>query len=495
MSTPADLSTAADRHEQRVLAALIFAAATVALVSTLGIPVIPVIAADFGVPLDDAQWILTITLVVGAVATPVLGRLGDGARRARVLIAAQCTVVVGCVVSATAGSFEQMLIGRGLQGIGYATVPLAISVAREQLSEPLRRKGIAALSVTVAIGLGLGFPVTGALASVWNSGAAYWFGAIFSAAAVVTVRAAVPLGPRSAARMPIDGLGVVLLSGALAALLLGVTRAGRDGWGSGLVLGLLGAAAALLTLFALVELHERQPLVDLRLMSQRAVVGTNAAAMLMAVSMYIALSLVSRVAQTPASTGYGLGASAATAGLLLLPLSAGSFVSQPAALAAGSRLGLRVVLPAGAMIMGITQVALGLWHGSLWALAAAIALLGIGVGSTFALMPGIITASVPPERTGSAMSLHQVVRAVGGALGSALSVTILAGHTNAGAAFPSDAGYGVAFALSFALCAAAAAVALVAVPPAHGAGAGRVAATHPAGDPAIVEADAGEDRR
>ena len=141
-----------------------------------------------------------------------------------------------------------------------------------------------------------------------------------------------------------------------------------------------------------------------------------------------------------------------------------------------------------------TQIVLGLWHGSLWTLAAAIALLGIGVGSTFAVMPGLITASVPAERTGSAMSLHQVVRAVGGALGSALSVTILAANTDRGSPFPSDAGYVVAFLVSFALCAVAAAVALAAVPTAGGRRPEPVDVVRAPGDPAIGGAATDADR-
>ena len=70
---------------------------------------------------------LTVTMLVGAIATPVIGRFGDGSRRKRVLIATLATVLVGLVITASAGSFAQMVIGRGIQGVGYGTVPLAIA--------------------------------------------------------------------------------------------------------------------------------------------------------------------------------------------------------------------------------------------------------------------------------------------------------------------------------------------------------------------------------
>lgn len=50
----------------------------VAVVSSLGAPLIPTIAAVDRVSLADAQWSLTVTLLVGAIATPTMGRLGDG---------------------------------------------------------------------------------------------------------------------------------------------------------------------------------------------------------------------------------------------------------------------------------------------------------------------------------------------------------------------------------------------------------------------------------
>jgi MFS family permease len=102
----------------------------------------------------------------------------------------------------------------------------------------------------------------------------------------------------------------------------------------------------------------------------------------------------------------------------------------------------------------------------MWEIAVVTCVLGIGVGSTFALMPALIVASVPAERTGSATSLNQVLRSAGGAFGSAVGITVLTAHTAAGAAFPDNAGYTIAFAAGGVLCLAAALLTLVLLPPA-----------------------------
>jgi MFS family permease len=206
------------------------------------------------------------------------------------------------------------------------------------------------------------------------------------------------------------------------------------------------------------------PLVDLRLMARRAVLGANACGLLIAFGMYMTMSLLNRLAQTPTSTGYGLGASLVTVGLLLLPLSVASLASAPIARAIGRRYGMRVVLPLGAIIVTTDGILMAFAHDNLVELGIASAIAGLGIGCSFAAMPALIVASVPDERTGSAMSLNQVLRSVGGAIGSATSAAILAAHTGLGSALPSESGYQVAFLVGAAVCLFTVGIAYLLVP-------------------------------
>lgn len=447
------------RSDRRLLAVLVYAALMVAVVSTLGTPLIPDIAADQGVSLHAAQWMLTITLLVGAVTTPILGRLGDGPGRRRVLLVGLAAVCLGSLVAATADSFGQLLVGRALQGVGYGTVPLTIAIARRELSPLALRKAIATLSITVATGAGLGFPITGLIAQLLDYHAAFWAAAIVTAIAVLLVALVVP-GPTAraarAARPRLDVAGAALLGLGLAALLLGISDGVSWGWGSPRIVALFAASVLLLAAWVAVELRSDHPLIDVRLVSRRAVLAANLAALLMGFGLYVALSLINRLAQTPETVAYGFGASLFVTGLLLVPLSIGSVVSSRIAAAMGRRFGLRTVLPIGATVVALTEVLLAVQRGDLVDLALATALMGIGVGCTFAAMPALIVASVPAQETGSATSLNQVMRAVGASLGSALAATILTAHTPAGQIYPDAQGYTVAFLV-------AAGVALVAV--------------------------------
>ena len=82
------------------------------------------------------------------------------------------------MVAAVSDNFAELLIGRGLQGVGLGILPVAMAIARRHLPAEKARRTIATLSVTTAIGVGLGYPVTGLIAQAWDFRAAYWFGAI-----------------------------------------------------------------------------------------------------------------------------------------------------------------------------------------------------------------------------------------------------------------------------------------------------------------------------
>src|SRR4051812_3680275 len=79
---------------------LIFVGTVVAVISSLGAPLIPAIAATMSTTLPTAQWALTVTLLVGAVATPVIGRLGDGPHRRTVVLVVLAVVTLGGLLAA-----------------------------------------------------------------------------------------------------------------------------------------------------------------------------------------------------------------------------------------------------------------------------------------------------------------------------------------------------------------------------------------------------------
>lgn len=430
---------------------LVFAGFAVAIISTLGTPMIPTIAREQGVSIDTAQWLLTVTLLVGAVATPINGRLADGPRRRQTMLASLGLVFIGAVISALSDSFAPFIAGRAMQGIGQAIMPLTIAAARDVLPKERVRSSIGVLSITTAAGVGLGYPITGFISEHFDYHAGFWFAAFVTALAIAAVFIVIPTNPQTEAR-PLDLPGAALLSIGLLALLLPVSQGERWGWGSGRVLGLLGLAVLALGLWVVQELRSTSPLVELRLLARRLVLAADVISVLMGIGLFAMSSLVNRYVQTPSEAGYGLDSSLLMTGLMLTPLSVGSVLSSQVASRLVRRVGPGVVLAIGSAVTGADMLYLAITRSQRWEIVIATFLLGIGVGLTYAMMPALIIRSVPAHETGSATGLNQVLRLVGGSIGSASSVAILTAHQPEGASFTTDHGYTVAFAAGAALC-------------------------------------------
>ena len=438
-------------YRQRALVpVLVFLGMVVAVVSSLGAPLIPTLAAADHVSLATAQWSLTVTLLAAAVATPITGRLADGPRRREVVLVVLAVVVLGSVLAALPLGFSWLVAGRALQGVGLGLTSLAIAVARDHVPAARARSAIALLSVTTVAGVGLGYPVTGLIASRFDVHAGFWFGAAVSLLALILAALVVP-SSKGRPTHRLDVLGAGLLAAGLVALLLGLSEAERWGWTSLRLAGTTVTAGVLLALWVAHELRVEHPLVELHLLRRRPVLTADITGLLGGVGMYLLLSLMTRFVQTPRSAGYGFGASVVVAGLVLLPFSAASVVGSRIVPVVARRFGVDRVLPFGCGLFLLAMIFFLADRSSMWEVLVVMALAGLGVGCTFAAMPGLVMRAVPASETGSAISVNQVLRTVGYSIGSALTGTVLEGATPHGAALPTGDGYAAAAVLGIAI--------------------------------------------
>jgi MFS family permease len=445
---------------------LVLTTLVVSVISSLGVPLIPTIARNFHDSLTTAQWSLTVGLLSGAVSAPVMGRLGDGPRR-------RATIIGGLVVvhPGRCGRGPGLELGHagrraGLQGVGLGLVPVTMATARDELPKYRVAPMIALLSVSVsvsvsaAVGVGVGYPVSGLIADQLGLAAAYWFGAIVAGLALVCVVAVVPSTVRGRS-VGLDSLGAILLAAALISVLVAVAEGTEWGWGSPAVLGLLIAGLAFFVVWTLQQLRANTPLVELRLLRHPAVLAGDACAIVLGVAMYMNLSAVTEFVQLPRSGGFGFSASVVVAGLILIPLSAFMLLSSRALPRLTKLLGVRVLLTFGCLVVAAASAFFALFHGSLWESFVMMGLLGVGLGTTYAAIPGLIVQSVPQHETGSAMGFYQVVRYVGFSLGSALAAAILASHSTRSTGQPTLDGYTMVASVAAVICIVAAVLAWV----------------------------------
>lgn len=434
---------------------LVLATLVSSIISSFGAPLIPSIARDFDASLASAQWSLTVALVVGTVSSPVLGRLGDGPRRRATLLVGLAVVTVGGIISALAGGLGLLLVGRGLQGVGLGLAPLAMAIARQELPRAKVPSMIALLSVSSAAGLGAGYPASGLIAGAWGIQGAYWFGAVVSALALLCVGLVVPSAREQSAPARLDWLGAVLLAPALVALLVAVSEGAQWGWGSLSIVGLMVVGAVFFAAWIGQQQRARDPLVQLRLLRHPSARVGDVCALVLGAAMYMVLTGVTEFVQSPRSGGFGFSASAVVSGLVLIPLSVLMVTSSRLLPVLLERMGIRVVLSAGCFVAAAGCTFFAVFHDGLWQAFVMTGVLGIGLGITFAAIPGLIAQSVPAQETGSAIGFYQVLRFAGFSLGSALTASVLAAHLG-GDDQPTVDGYSSVLWIATGLCVVAA---------------------------------------
>jgi MFS family permease len=450
-----------ERRAALLAPVLVMTTLVASIISSLGAPLIPTLARDFHDSVSTAQWSLTAALLSGAVSAPVMGRLGDGPRRRATIIGGLAAVTLGGVIAALASELDVLVVGRALQGVGLGLVPLAMATARDELAKDRVAPMIGLLSVSAAAGVGVGYPLSGLIADTAGLSGAFWFGAAVSAAALLCVVAVVPSSDRGHRAARLDWRGALLLAAALVSILVGVAQGADWGWASPGILGLLAAGIVLFAVWTMQELRSEVPLVDLRLLRHPAVLVGDVCATVLGVAMYMSLSAVTEFVQLPRSGGFGYSASVVVAGLTLVPLSTFMLLGSRALPRLVTYLGVRAVLTIGCVVVATSCVFFAVDHGSLWEAFVMMGVLGVGLGTTYAAIPGLIVQAVPRHETGSAMGFYQVVRYVGFSLGSALAASILAGHPSTLTNEPTLSGYTTVLWVAGVICIVAAVLAWV----------------------------------
>jgi MFS family permease len=194
------------------------------------------------------------------------------------------------------------------------------------------------------------------------------------------------------------------------------------------------------------------------------VLMADAAGFLLSMALYMATPILTVFIQIPTSAGFGFGASVLTAGLALLPLSLGTFVASRTIGIWERHFGIRSLVPVGALLGAGASLYFALDHSSLWQAFVTMGIAGLGLGWTFAALPGFILHAVPDRDTGSATGLYQLLRNIGLATGSAISAAILHAHSTTGSPIPQESGFVVALVCSALLCTLAAVLSFV-LPP------------------------------
>ncbi|MFF7645257.1 MFS transporter [Streptomyces canus] len=445
---PADSGKSAPPNPNVIVAVLAFAGIVISAMQTLVIPIVPKLPTLLHTSASDAAWAVTATLLAASVATPIAGRLGDMYGKRRMLLLSTVLLLAGSVLCAVSGSLAPMVVGRVLQGLSAGVVPLGLSIMRDELPAEKLATATAVMSASIGVGAALGLPLAAVIADNFDWHALFWTSFGLGAVGLALVLLFVPESKvRTGGRF--DLVGGAGLAAGLVCLMLAISKGGDWGWSSGTTLGLFTAAVVVLVLWGFFELRVSRPLVDLRTTARRQVLLTNIASIAFGFSMFATSLVMPQLLQMPAQTGYGLGRSMLTAGLVLAPQGLMVMLIASVSATITKTRGPKATLMIGAMIVACGYGLSLVMMSEVWELIVISCVIGAGVGFAYGAMPALIMDAVDASETAAANSLNTLMRAIGSSVASAVAGVVLAHMTTdfAGLALPSENGFKVVMAI------------------------------------------------
>ncbi|WP_442945664.1 MFS transporter [Nocardia sp. SSK8] len=466
--TTADVSPATPETRRIAPVVLIAVLSTVgvvvSLMQTLVIPIIPSLPTLLNTSAANASWVITATLLAGAVSTPISGKLGDMFGKRLVLVVNLGFMIVGSVVCASFSSLLPEIVGRSLQGAAVGAIPLGISIMRDELPPAKVGSAMAVMSATLGVGGAIGLPFAALIAQNADWHMLFWVAAGLGVVCAVLVFVFVPESPvRTPAKF--DFGGAVGLSIALLTLLVAITKGADWGWASASIIGLFAASLVSFLAWGFYELRQGAPLVDLRVSARPRVLFTNMASIAVGFALYGMSLTFPQLLMAPEETGYGFGLSMVVAGLAMAPTGLVMMLLSPVSARLSAAKGPKLTLALGSAVIGIGYLCAVLMMDSVWQIMLASVIVAGGVGLAYAAMPALIMGAVPITETAAANGLNSLMRSIGTSTSAAVMGVVLAHMTMqlGPHVLPSREGFHTAFFI--AMAGAVAAIALTACIP------------------------------
>ncbi|UGS27038.1 MFS transporter [Microbacterium resistens] len=425
MTAPVPVIPSASRTSRGLLPALLCAVLSYSLMQTLLVPALPSLVDGLRLDAAGGGWVLTSYLVSGAIAAPVLGALGDRFGHRRVLLAAMGLFVAGSVLCVVAPVYPPFLLGRVLQGASTASFPLALAIVRRHVAADEQPAAVGWLSGTLGLGAGAALVIGGFIAEALSWPWLFAVGALLGVLSIVLVATLVPHAVRAEPSGSLDAAGAALLGGGLVALLLAVAQGSTWGWGSPAVLALAGCAAVCLVSLWAVEKRVSRPLVDVRVLSRPALASVNLLTLLLGFTPYLFYVGLPVLFQAAHPAGFGM--DVAQTGFAMLPGAVLVFLGGRLAPWLLARIRPAAVAVLAMLAMGLGSAGAMLLPASLPAIVSLFALVGLGNGIGFALAADLVSRLVPRNEIAAAVGVNGVLRTVGSAFGTPITMLIVAG--------------------------------------------------------------------
>jgi EmrB/QacA subfamily drug resistance transporter len=431
---------------------------------------LPTIKRDVGFSEQGLSWILNAyTLMFGGFLL-LGGRLADRLGRRRLFVAGIALFSSASLICGVSQSEGMLLVARGLQGLGGAMVsPAALSIILTTFAEGTERNRALAVWGAIAgaggaVGLLLGGAIVQALSWRWI----FFINVPIGAVVVALAPRIVPESrSESATGAGYDVEGAVAITLGTMALVFTLIKADSWGWTSGRTLAGLVVAAVLIVAFVVIERRHEDPLVPLRIFSNRSLAASDATMLVVAAALFGVFFFCTLYLQQV------LGFSALKTGIAYLPLSLSLIGAFALASRFVDRFTPKPVLVAGLLVStaGFVLLTRVVGHGDYAShVLPAMIVLGVGLGLSFVPITIAATSGVAAGDSGLASGLLNTTQQVGGSLGLAILSSVSTSRStsalHAGSPLPAALTHGFkgAFTVAAVLCAAGVGVAMALLP-------------------------------
>lgn len=384
---------------------------------------LPAISEDVGTSTTTLQWAVTGYSLVGAAVIVTGGVLGDIAGRRKVFVGALLLFIASCALIALSGSGAGVIAGRAIQGAAGSTLlACGMSLLSVSASGAAQMRAVSIWGAASAVGAAAGPLIGGALVDSTGWQGLFWLDAGIAALCIPLTLRTVPESRDPDRPKSIDVAGTLLVAATLVPFVLALTRGPDWGWGSAPTLVCFAAAIAAGVGFVAVERRVRAPLLDLKLLRNKVLVGATLAILIGAGTINGLMYVVSLYFQDPA----GFGMTPLQAGLATLPATAGLILVTPFVSSLATKIGSRQVVAVGFAITTVGFGALvfltGSWGYGLFVLP--LVAIAVGMGFSNGCASSASTSSVPKHQVGAASGVSNMARYVGAALVTAAAATI-----------------------------------------------------------------------
>ena len=377
----------------------------------------PTIVGDLG-GVSQMAWVTTAYLLATTIVMPIYGKFGDIWGRRGLFLFAIGLFTVASAGAALSSSFTEFVIWRGVQGLGGGGLMiLAQAIIADVV--PARERGKymgpmgAVFGISAVAGPLLGGYITDHLSWQW----AFWINIPVGVAAFVIAYFSLTL-PKKKSTARLDYLGVVTLSAATTSLIFFTDWGGKTyPWGSWQVLSLIAVFVVAVVAFVFVERRAEQPIIPLSLFRNKVFVVATALGLFLGVGMFSALAFLPTFLQMASGT------SAATSGLLMIPMMVGLMLTSIVSGVLITKTGRYKRFPiAGVVVSGLSMLWMMTLSGStpVWVVGVQLFVLGAGLGLIMQVVVLVVQNAVDPADIGTATATNNYFREVGATLGVAV---------------------------------------------------------------------------